>query len=118
MAGGAPAGARFLPGALGCLTKRTSIRTTTRTGNRITRPTGAVIVELPHNRSGLLKKAIRELMVLLLYPLDLSSSSEGNWIARVDAPLARRTGSFDIFFVLGLPRLAGVSFGRPGDRQV
>lgn len=64
IAGGAPAGISILPGELGCLTNRTSMRITTMHGNRTTTPRGTDILELPFNLRGLRKKARREVIPL------------------------------------------------------
>jgi hypothetical protein len=60
MAGGAPAGINILPGELGCLTNRTSMRITTMQGKRTTTPRGTDMLELPFNLRGLRKKARRD----------------------------------------------------------
>lgn len=57
MAGGAPAGNNILLGELGCLTKRTKMRMTTRRGNMMTTPSGTETVELPRRRKGRRKNA-------------------------------------------------------------
>ena len=50
MDGGEPAGTRIRPGDEGCLTTRTSIKSTTMLGNRSTKPSGIEIEEFPFNR--------------------------------------------------------------------
>lgn len=54
----------ILPGELGCLTKSDNMRMTTMTGKRITTPRGTDMLEFPFNRSGLLKKANRDDILL------------------------------------------------------
>lgn len=84
----------MLPGELGCLTKSTRIKITTNIGKMMITPRGTETVELPRNRNGLLKKASREPKVCFLLAVPVfSPSSDGSWIARVDAPLALLTGS-------------------------
>lgn len=53
----------ILPGELGCLTKSDNMTMTTMTGKRITTPRGTDMLEFPFNRSGLLKKARRDILL-------------------------------------------------------
>ena len=101
MCGATPPGAKSLPSEPGCPRKRKRMRAIIRTGKRITKPNGAVMVELPHKRNGLLRKAMREFIVFGRKPWGFSLSRLGSWIARVDAPRARRIGSLDMLWAGG-----------------
>ena len=57
MAGGAPAGIKMPPGAAGCRTTRTRMRTMTMQGKSKTAPRGTEMDELPFNRTRRRKKA-------------------------------------------------------------
>lgn len=94
MDGGAPAGASNLPAEVGCRTKRIRMSIRMKTGKMRTIPKGTETVELPRNRSGLLSRAKREDMALLLDVSLLSSSDVGSSIdfddgAILDARLNR-----------------------------
>ena len=60
IAGGAPAGMKMVPGDDGCIRTSIKIRIITMHGNKITKPNGMDILELPFNRMRLLKNAKRE----------------------------------------------------------
>jgi len=67
IAGGAPAGINILPGEAGCLTNRTSMKTTTMHGKTSTTPSGMDMLELPFNRKGRLKNASLDEFLLFVF---------------------------------------------------